>query len=154
MKLTDLEIGYLAGLFDGEGCVGYYKRSAHGTPYHSASLHICLTDQIVTDWIMDRVGYGKVSRCLKPDGRRTAYSWQLCNRHQIREVLEVIRPLLLVKATQVDVLLSLWQMEEKLPQGPNHVDANLIALRQNTANTIKQLKTESVETRRAGSSIH
>ena len=152
MKLTDAEIGYLAGLFDGEGCVGYYSRSTKGVPYHSASLHICMTDKRAPEWIMNTVGYGKISVSEKPGNNRTVYSWQLCNKPQIQEVLRMIRPYLVVKADQVDALMALWEAETTFPS--RKVSTELIAIRQNAMNHIRELKqvsAEGVETRRAES---
>ena len=153
MKLTEAEKGYLAGLFDGEGCVGYYCRSAKSWPsYHSASLHIAMTERQSIDWIMERVGYGHVSYVKKSDGRKSVYSWQLCNKLHIQEVLEAICPYLKVKANQVDTLLILWEAEKAFPA--RVVSEELIELRQQAADDIKllkQAKWEGVETRRAGS---
>ena len=155
MNLTDIEKGYLAGLLDGEGCVGYYTRLTKGVPYHSASLHICMTDPRPAEWLMEQVGYGKVSFSFKPEGHKPVYSWQLCKQPQIKEVLIAIRPFLLVKGDQVDVLLKLWEHEETLPK--RQVTTEVIRFRQQVADEMKRLKTvipafvESVETRRAES---
>jgi hypothetical protein len=150
MKLTEAEKGYLAGLFDGEGCVGYYTRLTKNIPYHSASLHICMTDKRAPEWVLKTVGCGRISVSQKPNGNRTVYSWQLCNKPQIQEVLNVIRPYLLVKADQVDLLFALWEAEKVFPE--RTLSPALISLRQGVADQIKALKVvEGVETRRAGS---
>lgn len=155
MTLTDTEKGYFAGLLDGEGCVGYYTRFTKGIPYHSASLHICMTDPRPAQWLMEKVGYGKISFSLKGGNRKSVYSWQLCNRSQIQEVLRMLRPFLLVKGDQVDALIRLWEFEENLPK--RQLTTSIIEFRQQIADEMKRLKTEivvfpeRVETRRAGS---
>jgi hypothetical protein len=149
MNLTEAEKGYLAGLFDGEGCVGYYERWTKAVPYHSASLHVCMTDRRAPEWIMNKVGYGKISFSQKSGERKSVYSWQLCNKPQIQEVLKAIRPYLTVKGEQVDLLFELWKAEEAFPI--RVVSPELINIRENTMNRIKLLKqtVEGVETRRA-----
>ena len=137
MNLTEIEKAYLAGLFDGEGCVGYYKRMTKQVPYHSASLHVCMTDPRPVQWVMDKVSYGKISISYKANSRRTVYSWQLCNKPQIQEVLEAIRPYLIVKGDQVDVILSHWKLEERLPKG---VTPELIAQRESVIERLRILK--------------
>jgi hypothetical protein len=152
MNLKETEKAYLAGLFDGEGCVGYYKRTAKGVPYHSASLHICMVDKRAPQWIMDHVGYGKISVSEKPGNRQTVYSWQLCNKPQVYEVLKAIRPYLTIKCDQVDLLFALWEAEKAFPV--RTLSDELITLRQTAADQIKLLKqplVEGVETRRADS---
>lgn len=154
MNLTEAEKGYLAGIFDGEGCVGYYTRFTKGVPYHSASLHICMTDKRPITWIMDKIGYGYVSFSEKSGKRKSVYSWQLCNKPQIQEVLKAIRPYLTGKGDQVDLLFTLWSIEDTFPT--RTITPELILLRQNTADRIKSLKrtfVEGVETRQAESSI-
>lgn len=154
MNLTEAEKGYLAGLLDGEGCVGYYCRYTKNQPYHSASLHICMTDKKPSEWLMAKVGFGKVSYSTKPGIRKAVYSWQLCNKPQVQAVLRLIRPLLLVKASQVDVLFDLWEAEKAFVE--RELSPELITIRQKAADQIKALKnsdTEGVETRRAGSLV-
>lgn len=153
MKLTDAEKGYLAGLFDGEGCVGYYRRYTKGISYHSASLHICSTDLRAIEWVATKVGYGNVTS-TQNGTRKVAYSWQLCNKPQVEEVLKMIRPYLIIKADQADALFTLWKIEETLPKGYKSLTPETIALRQRMADEIKRLKRcvfEGVETRRAES---
>ena len=108
MNLSDTDTAYIAGLFDGEGCVGYYRRQQ----YHSASLHVCMTDPRPVMWLLDKVKCGRISISEKHDGRRkTVYSWQLGRKDQIRELLTAIRPHLKLKGDQVDILFHLWDFE-------------------------------------------
>lgn len=155
MNLTETDKAYLAGLLDGEGCVGYYTRHTKGVLYHSASLHICMTDPRPAQWIIQVAGCGRVSFSLKPAGRKPVYSWQLCNQPEIRQLLSLIRPFLKVKGEQVDVLVQLWEHEDTLPK--RKVTPEVIIYRQRVANEMKRLKTvdgEGVETRREASVIH
>lgn len=111
-----------------------------------------MTDSRPSEWLMEKLKVGKVSFSMKPGNRKPVYSWQLCNKPQIQAVLRLIRPFLLVKASQVDTLFTLWDAEEDLLG--KGLSTELITLRQRAADQIKALKysnTEGVETRRAGS---
>lgn len=155
MNLSETDKAYFAGLLDGEGCVGYYTRYTKGVPYHSASLHICMTDPRPAQWIVETIGCGKVSFSLKSEGRKPVYSWQLCNQPHIRQLLMAIRPFLKVKGEQADVLLRLWEHEDVLPK--RRITPEVIKYRQRVADEVKRLKMvggEGVETRREGSVIH
>lgn len=156
MNLTETEKAYLAGLFDGEGCVGYYKRGSHkGVPYHSASVHICMTDSRPVKWVMEKVGHGNISFSIKSGNRHNVYSWQLSHQSHVREFLLAIRPYLLLKADQVDLLFGLWTIEDELPKGHYSVSPSVVSRREELFLKMKQIKTvrapEGVETRRAGS---
>lgn len=140
MQLTDSDRAYLAGLFDGEGCVGYYERMTHNIPYHSASLHVCMTDPRPVQWLQAVTGLGKIS-VTYPKQKRPVFQWQLCKRKDIRQVLEAIRPFLKIKGDQADLLFALWEAEDKLPKGHNSVTAELLKFREEVARRIKALKT-------------
>ncbi|MCA1841303.1 MAG: hypothetical protein LC723_13435 [Actinobacteria bacterium] len=159
MTLTETDKAYLAGLFDGEGCVGYYNRGiTKGVAYHSASVSICMTDLRPIQWVLDVVGYGAISFSEKPESRRKVCSWQLTNQKQIRELLAALRPYLKLKAEQVDVLLALYEVEDQLPKGPGSVTPEVVTRRQEVVAAMKSMKravyvVEGVETRRAGTSL-
>lgn len=160
MILTETDKAYIAGIIDGEGCIGYYNRGSHkGVPYHSASVHISMTDPRPIKWLKDKVGYGTVSFVTKSGNRRNVYSWQLSNQSELKEFLKTIRPFLLLKGDQVDLLFDLWNVEDTLPKGHGSVTPEVVQYRTDIAAKIKTLKTvshivEGVETRRAESSIH
>jgi hypothetical protein len=160
MTLTEQEKAYIAGLFDGEGCVGYYNRGTiKNVSYHSASVIVTMTDPRPITWLKTKTGMGNISVGVKSGNRRNAYSWQLSNQKQIIEFLSTIRPFLMVKADQVDLLFQLWQEEEEtLPEGPGRITEKVVKRREEAVTEIKNLKSvvyvvEGVETRRAESSI-
>ena len=142
MKLSETEKAYLAGLFDGEGCVGYYSRGvSKEVQYHSASLHIAMTDPKAITWLMDKLSVGKVSIIAHSGRRKTVYSWQVCRKAHVREILELIRPYLLTKADQVELLLKLLAMEDAVSGGHGSLTPTVLAFRQHVTNELKRLKT-------------
>lgn len=153
MTLTETDKAYLAGLFDGEGCVGYYNSNPdrEGTPYCCAQLIITMTDESVVRWVQRTLGCGHVSIAVKNDQvRRTAYQWQVSKKAQVRQVLSVIRPYLKVKAAQVDVLLALFNEEASYVMRHGSVSPEIAARRLETVQQLKALKrttrVEGVET--------
>lgn len=151
--ITETDKAYLAGLFDGEGCIGYYNRGTiKGKSYHSASVTISMTDLRPLDWLKKLVGYGKISFITKSGNRRNVYSWQLSNQTDIKDFLTMIRPFLKLKADQVDLLFELWEEESSFNR---KLTPAIIDRREDLVRKMKELKrshvVEGVETRRAGS---
>ena len=138
--LTDTEAAYLAGVFDGEGTLGYYfKKSGK---YHVASLAIYNTDPRVMAWIRTHVSVGGVY--LNKNNKHKGWQWQLNSKKQIIAFLNQIRPYLVIKAEQVDLLLSLWDAEQKIHRG-RRLSEEVLYLRQDTEMKLKQLKTAYLE---------
>jgi hypothetical protein len=162
MILTEIDKAYIAGFFDGEGCVGYYnasQTSSRRPSYFHASVNICNTDPRVIMWIQEVTGIG-VSRITKfKDGkRRWAYQWQIGKKADVIDFLSTIRPYLRVKGEQVDVLLIHLALEAGYVKKHGSVTPEIVKSRQEISDKLKTMKRmvdpESVETRQAGSSIH
>jgi len=88
IKMSDVDLAYIAGLFDGEGSV-YYKKlkqtrhSRPGKPVHnvwSIRMEIAMTDYSVLVWLTEILGCGKLnSRKVKP-GRKKQWRWRCSHR--------------------------------------------------------------------------
>ena len=82
--MNDAMLGYIAGLFDGEGSV-YFKRTKQtrhnrkGKPVHNVlviRMEIAMTDEHVVRWVHDVLGVGAVGpRKVKP-GRKKQWRWR------------------------------------------------------------------------------
>lgn len=85
---SGIELGYLAGLIDGEGSITVRR--------DQATLLIYNTDQRLLSWLQEHVG-GNVGA---PDrrGRVTCWAWQIAGANDVRAVLTAVRPLLTAKA--------------------------------------------------------
>ena len=159
--MTELDKAYLAGIFDGEGCVGYYNAtptSSKRPAYHHAAVIITMTDPRIIQWVKEITGLGKVSSSIKTKPRRTAYSWCIGKKTDVIAFLSIIRPYLKLKGDQVDVLLAHFALEADYVQRHGSVTPEIVESRQQITDTLKRMKrdivVEGVETRRAGSSIH
>jgi len=102
--LTVAEWAWIAGFFDGEGCVRITlenvqkRKSRHSLLYASISN----TDRRPLDWIKDQCG-----GYLHPVGSRLKVCWQLeLGSARAERFLRAIRPYLQVKDMQVDIALK------------------------------------------------
>ena len=74
--MTDTEIAYIAGLFDGEGCVSYkqYMRkrphNPRAYPTWQIKLEIAMTEKSILVWLCEVLGVGTVT----PKKYKTKYT--------------------------------------------------------------------------------
>jgi hypothetical protein len=96
MRATDG--AYVAGLFDGEGCVRWAD-----TP--RVSITSCWPHHL--HWIKRTFGFGNVRLIpSQSPNHRTAYRWEASGKNAVT-FLEAIRPFLREKAHQADLLIRL-----------------------------------------------
>mgnify|MGYP001608779721 CR=1 FL=1 len=143
MNLTETEKAYLAGLFDGEGTVGYYLKKAIG--YHRAQIAIYNSDPRIMEWIRSRIPFGNI--VTNKISRHRGWAWMVTSNAQVTEFLVTIRPYLIIKANQVDLLLSLWDAEQKIRGSKKIVKltSDHLALREMAARQLKLSKTAYFE---------
>lgn len=73
------DIAYIAGLFDGEGCVSVRKWTTKKAFQHTLYVSITNTDKKVLDWIQSQYGGGLCLARKRGDGRcsMNCYCWSL-----------------------------------------------------------------------------
>jgi len=109
-QLTISQGSYIAGILDGEGCIGVYKRkSKSSTHEYDFGVRVIITNSNLDliKWIKEVTGVGCAWVDKKPDVER----WNLIHRYQItgteaKNLIEQIYPYLIVKKTKADVALS------------------------------------------------
>ena len=84
--IAETDKAYIAGLFDGEGCVSYkqYMRKRKGKskayPTWQIRLEIAMTDESLLIWLHEVLGVGTVGpRKVKP-GRKKQWRWRCSHR--------------------------------------------------------------------------
>lgn len=111
-ELTQAEVGYLAGMLDGEGSISVLRmamRRTSGTYTHYAiQVRIANTSRRVIDWISERVGgriYEQTFITRSRGNRKRAFHWHI-GGHGARVFLELVRPYLVIKTRQVEIALA------------------------------------------------
>jgi hypothetical protein len=102
------KLAYLAGLFDGEGCVVFTR---NGPELLSGGLQVSVTNtdlDLLERFTTQFGGRIRLNRALRrrPGAYRTTFAWVVCGGNAAR-VLETLRPFLVAKAPQADLALKI-----------------------------------------------
>lgn len=158
---TEADKIYIAGFFDGEGCVGYYnaaKSNPRRPGYFCCHVHVCNIDPRVIRWIHQITCMGRVNVMKGSGKRRTAYQWQVSKRSNVIAFLSAIIPYLKVKREQAEILLTHLMLESSYVKSHGSVTSEIVESRQQIVDKLKELKwmdsVEGVETRRTETVIH
>ena len=100
--ISETDIAFIAGLFDGEGCITYKqymrkrKHNKKAYPTWSIRIEIAMTDQSVLIWLNEILGVGTVNpRKVKP-GKKKQWRWR-CSHRQAYFVARLIWPYVHIK---------------------------------------------------------
>ena len=104
-KMTDGELGYIAGMIDGDGCIGAQKNSNCKTyrPY----IVVAQKNPAVIDWLHERFG-GYVDLVYRKHGNRKCHylRWVLTNQRAV-DVLNLCLRFLVSKHEQAKLAIAL-----------------------------------------------
>ncbi len=105
-----IELGYIAGIIDGEGCIGMgvtFTRHKSKRQTHSVRLAIVNTDPRLAQWFCGRFG-GTVHRQDPPANKRwkPKYTWQ-CGGARAETLIAAIEPFLVLKREQAQIVLAM-----------------------------------------------
>ena len=133
--ISDVELSYFAGFFDGEGCVAIYTKK----------YVVSLTNTDIRPLVMAQGLWGGSVSCQKKEGRKFAvqdlWRWQIYGAES-KKFLEDIYPFTILKKEQIDVYLSV--LGTAIRGRPDHraeiEGARYSALRENVQRAAVKLK--------------
>ena len=139
-RLTEAERAYLAGIFDGEGCVGYYKRQGNRSTYsYVAMVLISQSDFRLMSWLENKIGFGSIT--TRAGKKHFEYHWQINKKSVVIDFLEAIEPYLVLKGEQVRTLLTHLTIEGTDPYKKGSVTTEIVADRERVYGELRRLKT-------------
>lgn len=100
---------YVAGIVDGEGCIGMDKHRNWSTftPY----VMVGNTDPTLIEWLLDTFG-GTCYVIQQRKNWKPSFRWELTG-YAFIPFLQTIRPYLKLKGRQADLILAFWNIHEK-----------------------------------------
>jgi hypothetical protein len=113
---TDVEKGYIAGIIDGEGCIGIYRSSDRDRTFF-LQITIVNTNVTVLEWLKNKFGCGYLapqSTSKKRFKNKQSYSLEV-SRMKAYQILLRVLPHLIIKRAQADlgVKFKAWQNGRK-----------------------------------------
>src|ERR1043166_818615 len=96
--LTEGELGWIAGMIDGEGSLGVTSRGSV-----RFMLRIAMTDRSAIDHLARLIG-GRVTLQTQRPPRRPAWCWY-CRQRDLRSLLLAVLPLLVFKRIEASTTL-------------------------------------------------
>lgn len=100
--IPEIKLAYLAGIFDGEGCIHVNTRDNEAFTYQ---LSVTSTDIELLNWIKDLVG-GRIYGPFKGKKNwRNAYYWHANGLHGKR-ILQAISPYLILKKEAAQLFIE------------------------------------------------
>jgi hypothetical protein len=102
--MTETDLSYVAGLFDGEGYTGITSRTRANLTRYVASVVISNQSKETLEWIASLFG-GGISQLKDRRTSRPCYSWYLTGE-KMDVFLKSISPYVRIKKQEVDVVLQ------------------------------------------------
>jgi hypothetical protein len=114
MANTTLSAEYLAGLFDGEGCIDVqrmYPRDGKGRLYVRPRVRLCMSDSATPLLQKLHASFGGhlTARAATSENQQSSSSLEWLSARDIRSILNLILPHLALKAEQAK--LALWWLD-------------------------------------------
>ncbi len=140
-------LSYLAGVFDGEGCVSLSKgrrRKTGWSPQYRVHMRVAMADGVVPLLFQNVFGGGLHKRL--PDGRRTLrtqYHWEITG-HSCLPILKELLPYILIKRPQFEVAIHFLENTSKGGQGSRLLSDEELALREVDFILCRNLKKENI----------
>lgn len=145
---------YLAGIFDGEGCISphtYCVNKERGYWAHQVAIRLTSTDERLMKWIIKTFGGVYYARGLKTAGNKTAYYWMPKGKQNRINFLLGVLPYLIIKREQALLGLEYERLTGICPDKRIEIQNKIRALNSgkgrtvttNTSDALQDAKTES-----------
>ena len=106
-KVSEIDKAYLAGLIDGEGCIGVSIKSNKSL---QVALEVCMTTPAPLRWAHHITGCGNVYKCKVVSNHRPTYKWVVGNNTESGDVVRSMLPYLKVKGAQARIFSALTRL--------------------------------------------
>ena len=145
--LTETEKAYLAGFFDGEGCITICKSAVGGssTQYHRLVIVFAQTNEGMLKRWQIRTGLGGVyhlKRRNQSDNWTPSYAWRI-EHGQAETILQLMLPYLDIKAEEARIALLFRSTMKIRPSRQAIVSHTILALRDKYMQMLKDKKTRN-----------
>ena len=103
-KLEKWQLGYIAGIIDGEGCISLSKHTNRET--YVPAVKVAMTNEVCIHFLHNMTEIGNFNVDIRPKPYKPEYKWRVGSRLDIYILLRTIYPYLVVKKKQASVMLE------------------------------------------------
>ena len=129
--MNDTDIAYIAGLFDGEGCVSYkqyMRKRPHNKkayPTWQIRLEIAMTDKSILIWVNEMLGVGTVGekryKTRYTKGWKKQWRWR-CSHRDAFKVCCLLFPYAHVKLGEIQKIIQHYSEKKLKVMNDNVID--------------------------------
>ncbi len=121
--MTESDIAYFAGLFDGEGSV-YFKKTKQvkhkrpGKPIHNVTvirMEIAMTDKDTIQWCYDTFKCGHWGERKVKEGYKRQWRWRVAHRDALNVAIS-IWPYVKTKLHKIEQIIDHYEGHDGLPK--------------------------------------
>lgn len=118
--MSPIDLAYTAGLFDGEGCISFSRRSRVTGGYrYSMSVSVEMSDEESIDFLQATFGGSKIF--YDRTGKKRLYRWNKSALHDVRDFLVLIEPY--VKYKRPQVMASIGYCDYMIDNSPSFTNS-------------------------------
>jgi hypothetical protein len=124
-------LGYIAGIFDGEGSISILRRKSCSSWNwsHSEMLIVSNTNEELIAWFLRNIG-GVIDTIRRSNARhKTSYSWRI-NGRNVERFLVPILPYLVVKKARAEIALEFRRLCPRNAKPCKRLDIALLTRRE------------------------
>lgn len=99
--MTETELAYIAGFFDGEGSINIRRRKRSGRTNYSLSISMTQTNELVLCEMADILEVGSVRKMKTHKSKKDAWRWDAGNGAAYKVLLKIL-PYLRVKNLEAE----------------------------------------------------
>lgn len=129
--MNDTDVAYIAGLFDGEGCVSYkqyMRKRPHNKkayPTWQIRLEIAMTDKSILIWVNEMLGVGTVGekryKTRYTKGWKKQWRWR-CSHRDAFKVCCLLFPYAHVKLGEIQKIIQHYSEKKLKVMNDNVID--------------------------------
>ncbi len=106
--LKDSDLGYIAGIIDGEGCIyiSGVNSKARQKRYHRVGLKVSSTDECLVRWLGEKLGSTHYEETHRDNPKwKDSWTWHLIGT-PLLPILEATQPLMVIKKYQTQIAIE------------------------------------------------
>lgn len=136
--MTDAELAYCAGFFDGEGCCGIKARKGGKTLLHSAYVTVSQVRPEVLHWMRAHFGGAIHLKAAPKSGIGNAiWTWQTSNKLALN-FLRTVLPHLRVKKGEAELVIAAFDVRTRVKK--LGVPAEIVDLRERNRQRLMEMR--------------